>query len=92
MEGCPGEGEDETAGGLARFAREGGMRVRHGVHRLPVGAGDGGVKAGGIAEMLASPHYLKRKIGTVEEPTCLHRRLVGMYPSLATYHSAERER
>ena len=38
MEGSPGEDEDETAGVSARFAREGGMRVRPGVHRLPVSA------------------------------------------------------
>lgn len=92
MKGGPGEDEDETAGGSDRLVREGGMRVRHGVHRIPVEAEDGGIKAGGIAGMLAFPHYLKGKIGTVEEPACLHRRLVGMHPSLATYHSAERER
>ena len=52
MEGCSGEDEDETVGGSARFAREGGMRVRHGVHRLPVEAGDGGFKAVGMEPTL----------------------------------------
>ena len=62
------------------------------MHYISVEAGDGGVKAGCIAEMLASPHYLEEKIGTVEESARLRRRLTGMYASPATYHSAARER
>ena len=49
-----GEGEDEPAGESARFTREGGMRARPGVHRIPVGAGDGGVKAVGKEPTLES--------------------------------------
>lgn len=47
-----GEAEDETAGGSNRLTCEGGMRVRSGVHCIPGGTGDGGVKAVGMEPTL----------------------------------------